>query len=36
MALANIVGLYLLRPVGKRELNSYWAGIRSGQSAVTR
>ncbi|MDP3922215.1 MAG: alanine/glycine:cation symporter family protein [Hydrogenophaga sp.] len=36
MALANIVGLYLLMPVVKRELNSYWAGIRSGQIAVTR
>ncbi len=30
MSLANIVGLYFLMPVVKRELNIYWAGIQSG------
>lgn len=30
MALANIVGLYFLMPIVKRELNTYWAGIQSG------
>ena len=30
MSLANIVGLYFLMPVVKRELNKYWAGIQSG------
>jgi len=36
MALANIVGLYFLMPVVKRELNAYWAGIRSGEIQVTK
>jgi AGCS family alanine or glycine:cation symporter len=36
MALANIVGLYFLMPVVKRELDKYWAGIRSGHISVTR
>ncbi|MCU0762311.1 MAG: alanine:cation symporter family protein [Hydrogenophaga sp.] len=31
MSLANIVGLYFLMPVVKRELNVYWAGIQSGR-----
>lgn len=30
MALANVVGLYMLLPVVKRELDAYWAGLRSG------
>lgn len=30
MSLANVVGLYFLMPVVKRELNQYLAGIRSG------
>jgi AGCS family alanine or glycine:cation symporter len=36
MALANIVGLYFLMPVVKRELDKYWAGIRSGHISVTK
>jgi len=36
MALANIVGLYFLMPVVKRELDKYWAGIRSGEITVTK
>lgn len=31
MSLANILGLYLLAPVVKRELDSYWSRLRSGQ-----
>jgi len=31
MALANVVGLYLLMPVVKRELNSYLARLKSGE-----
>lgn len=31
MALPNIIGLYLLAPVVKRELNSYFARVRSGE-----
>jgi AGCS family alanine or glycine:cation symporter len=30
MSLANIVGLFFLMPVVKRELNKYWTGIQSG------
>jgi len=30
MALANIVGLYFMMPIVKRELEKYWAGIQSG------
>ncbi|MNW23228.1 hypothetical protein D3C71_2252050 [compost metagenome] len=36
MALANIVGLYLLMPVVKRELRNYRAGIRNGSIGTTR
>lgn len=35
MALANIVGLYFLMPVVKRELNHYWQGIQSGRITTT-
>jgi AGCS family alanine or glycine:cation symporter len=31
MALFNIAGLYLLAPVVKRELNSYWSRLESGE-----
>jgi AGCS family alanine or glycine:cation symporter len=31
MGIANIIGLYLLMPVVKRELDLYWEGIRSGR-----
>lgn len=31
MAIANIIGLYFLMPVVKRELEQYWDGIRSGR-----
>ncbi|WP_151703641.1 alanine/glycine:cation symporter family protein [Nitrincola alkalilacustris] len=31
MAIPNIIGLYLLMPVVKRELNAYWAKIDSGE-----
>lgn len=31
MSLANIAGLYILAPVLKRELNSYWERLRAGQ-----
>ncbi len=31
MAVANIVGLYLLFPVVKRELDSYWSRLKSGE-----
>jgi AGCS family alanine or glycine:cation symporter len=31
MAIANIIGLYILFPVVKQELNSYWSRYRSGQ-----
>ena len=31
MAVANIIGLYLLFPVVKRELNSYWSRLKSGE-----
>ncbi len=34
MAIANIIGLYFLMPVVKRELEQYWEGIRSGR--ITR
>jgi alanine or glycine:cation symporter, AGCS family len=33
MALANVVGLYFLLPVVRRELDQYWRGIRSGEIA---
>ena len=31
MAIANIIGLYFLMPVVRRELDHYWDGIRSGR-----
>ncbi|MCG8360459.1 MAG: alanine:cation symporter family protein [Kiloniellales bacterium] len=31
MAVANIIGLYLLFPVVKRELESYWSRLKSGE-----
>lgn len=31
MAIPNIIGIYLLLPVVKRELNTYWAKIESGE-----
>lgn len=31
MALANIVGLYILAPVVKADLDSYWSRIKSGE-----
>lgn len=31
MAIPNLIGVYLLMPVVKRELNAYWARLRSGQ-----
>ena len=31
MALANMLGLYMLAPVVKRELDGYWARLRSGE-----
>ncbi|MFC3852141.1 alanine/glycine:cation symporter family protein [Salinispirillum marinum] len=31
MAIPNIIGLYLLMPVVKREVNKYWAKIESGE-----
>ena len=31
MSLANILGLYLLAPVVKRELESYWARLKNGE-----
>jgi AGCS family alanine or glycine:cation symporter len=34
MAIANIIGLYFLMPVVKRELEQYWEGIQSGR--ITR
>ncbi|MDO8906240.1 sodium:alanine symporter family protein [Hydrogenophaga sp.] len=36
MALANIVGLYFMMPIVKRELNKYWAGIESGAIQAIR
>ena len=33
MGIANIIGLYFLMPVVKRELNKYWAGIQDGSIA---
>jgi alanine or glycine:cation symporter, AGCS family len=35
MGIANIIGLYVLIPVVKRELNTYWAGIQDGSIAPT-
>jgi AGCS family alanine or glycine:cation symporter len=35
MALFNIAGLYLLAPVVKRELNSYWSRLQSGEIKKT-
>jgi alanine or glycine:cation symporter, AGCS family len=35
MSIANIIGLYFLMPVVKRELNKYWAGIKDGSIAPT-
>ena len=31
MAVANIIGLYILFPVVKRELESYWSRLQEGQ-----
>lgn len=31
MAIPNLIGVYLLMPVVKRELNAYWARLKSGQ-----
>jgi alanine or glycine:cation symporter, AGCS family len=31
MAIPNLIGVYLLMPVAKRELDAYWARVRSGQ-----
>jgi AGCS family alanine or glycine:cation symporter len=31
MAIANIIGLYILFPVVKRELGSYWSRLQAGQ-----
>jgi AGCS family alanine or glycine:cation symporter len=31
MAIPNLIGVYLLMPVVKRELDSYWARLKSGQ-----
>ncbi|MCL3881522.1 alanine/glycine:cation symporter family protein [Marivita sp. GX14005] len=31
MAVVNIIGLYVLMPVVKRELNSYWSRLKSGE-----
>jgi AGCS family alanine or glycine:cation symporter len=31
MSIANIIGLYILFPVVKRELTSYWSRLKSGE-----
>ncbi len=31
MAIANIIGLYVLAPIVKRELDSYWSRLKSGE-----
>jgi|LNFM01.1.fsa_nt_gb AGCS family alanine or glycine:cation symporter len=31
MAIPNLIGVYLLMPVVKRELNAYWARVKAGQ-----
>ena len=36
MALANLLGLYLLAPIVKRELDTYLAKVRSGEIAPRR
>ncbi|MCH9765955.1 MAG: alanine:cation symporter family protein, partial [Alphaproteobacteria bacterium] len=36
MALINIIGLYLLMPVVKRELDSYLARLKSGEIKKTK
>jgi len=36
MAIANIIGLYFLMPVVKRELEQYWEGIQSGRIKTFR
>jgi alanine or glycine:cation symporter, AGCS family len=36
MSLANILGLYILAPVIRKEYNSYWARLRSGEIRRTR
>jgi len=33
MALANMLALYLLAPVVRKELDSYWARLASGEIA---
>lgn len=35
MAVINIVGLYALMPIVKREFDSYWGRLKSGEIAVT-
>ena len=36
MSLANILGLYILAPVVKRELESYWSRLKSGEIKQTK
>ncbi|NQZ97194.1 MAG: alanine:cation symporter family protein, partial [Myxococcales bacterium] len=36
MALANILGLYILAPIVKRELDTYLAKVRSGEISPRR
>jgi AGCS family alanine or glycine:cation symporter len=31
MAIPNLIGLYLLMPVVRREVNAYWAKLKAGQ-----
>jgi len=31
MAIPNLIGVYLLMPVVKRELNAYWARLKAGE-----
>jgi len=36
MALPNLIGVYLLTPVVKRELRSYWADHKAGRLQTYR
>ena len=36
LAIPNIIGLYMLAPVVKRELDSYWADLKAGRLQKTR
>ena len=36
MAFPNVLGLYFLLPVVKRELNEYWADYKAGRLQRTR